>query len=50
VNDVWVLPNAYFEIAPRFVYVNDQEVHFFNLSDNGDIYYGISVMEQPRVK
>jgi gliding motility-associated-like protein len=39
INDVWVLPNAYFEIAPRFVYVNDQAVHFFNLSDNGDIYY-----------
>jgi gliding motility-associated-like protein len=38
VNNVWVLPNAYFEIAPRFVYVNDQEVHYFNLSDNGDIY------------
>lgn len=38
INDVWVLPNAYFEIAPRFVYVNDQEVHFFNLSDNGDVY------------
>jgi gliding motility-associated-like protein len=39
INDVWVLPNAYFEIAPRFVYVNDQEVHFFNLSDNGDVYF-----------
>jgi len=38
INDVWVLPNAFFEIAPRFVYVNDQEVHFFNLSDNGDVY------------
>jgi gliding motility-associated-like protein len=38
VNDVWVLPNAYFEIAPRFVYVNDQEVHFFNQSDNGSVY------------
>jgi gliding motility-associated-like protein len=38
VNSVWVLPNAYFEIAPRFVYVNDQAVHFFNLSDNGDVY------------
>ncbi|MBN1158043.1 MAG: PKD domain-containing protein [Bacteroidales bacterium] len=38
VNDVWILPNAYFEIAPRIVYVNDQDVHFFNLSDNGDIY------------
>jgi gliding motility-associated-like protein len=39
INDVWVLPNAYFEIAPRFVYVNDQDVHFFNLSDNGDLYF-----------
>jgi gliding motility-associated-like protein len=38
VNDVWILPNAFFEIAPRFVYVNDQAVHFFNLSDNGDTY------------
>jgi gliding motility-associated-like protein len=38
INEVWVLPNAYFEIAPRFVYVNDQAVHFFNLSDNGEIY------------
>jgi gliding motility-associated-like protein len=38
VNDVWILPNAYFEIAPRYVYVNDQAVHFFNLSDNGDMY------------
>jgi gliding motility-associated-like protein len=38
VNDVWVLPNAFFEIAPRFVYVNDQAVHFFNLSDNGYTY------------
>ena len=37
-NDVWILPKAFFETAPRFVYVNDQEVHFFNLSDNGDIY------------
>jgi PKD repeat protein len=39
INDVWVLPNAYFEIAPRFVFVNDQAVHFFNLSDEGDIYF-----------
>jgi PKD repeat protein len=38
INDVWVLPNAFFEIAPRFVYVNDQAVHFFNLSDNGYTY------------
>ncbi len=38
VNDVWVLPKAYFDIAPRVVYVNDQAVHFFNLSDNGQRY------------
>ena len=38
INDVWVLPKAYFEIAPRIVYVNDQAVHFFNLSDNGQTY------------
>lgn len=38
VNDVWVLPKAYFEIAPRIVYVNDEQVHFFNLSDNGSTY------------
>jgi gliding motility-associated-like protein len=37
-NDVWLLPNAYFETAPRFVYVNDQAVHFFNQSVNGDSY------------
>ncbi len=37
-NDVFVLPKAFFDLAPRFVYVNDQEVNFFNLSDNGDIY------------
>jgi gliding motility-associated-like protein len=35
-NDVYVLPNAFFEIAPRTVYVNEQAVHFFNQSDNGD--------------
>jgi gliding motility-associated-like protein len=35
-NDVYVLPNAYFELAPRIVYVNEQAVHFFNQSDNGD--------------
>ncbi|MFO7655923.1 MAG: PKD domain-containing protein, partial [Bacteroidales bacterium] len=38
-NDVWVLPKAFFELAPRYVYVNDQEVHFFNHSDNGSIYH-----------
>ncbi len=38
VNDVYVLPNSYFSLAPRYVYVNDEAVHYFNLSDNGDIY------------
>jgi gliding motility-associated-like protein len=37
-NEVWVLPNALFQIAPRTVYVNDESVHFDNLSENGDIY------------
>ncbi|MBN1598575.1 MAG: PKD domain-containing protein [Bacteroidales bacterium] len=34
---VYILPNAFFELAPRYVYVNDEPVHFFNLSDNADI-------------
>lgn len=34
-NDVYVLPNAYFDIKPRRVYVNDQDVQFINESDNG---------------
>jgi gliding motility-associated-like protein len=38
INDVYILPRAFFDLAPRYVYVNDQEVHYFNLSDNGDIY------------
>ncbi len=38
INSVYILPNAFFDLAPRHVYVNDEEVHFFNLSDNGDIY------------
>lgn len=38
VNDVYILPKAFFELAPRFVYINDQQVHFFNHSDNGDIF------------
>jgi len=32
------LPRAFFELAPRYVYVNDKEVHFFNLSDNGAVF------------
>jgi gliding motility-associated-like protein len=35
---VFILPNSYFELAPRYVYVNDEAVHFFNLSDNADQY------------
>ena len=34
-NDVYVLPNAFFDIKPRRVYANDQAVHFDNQSDNG---------------
>ena len=37
-TSVYILPKAFFDIAPRYVYVNDKAVHFFNLSDNGDIY------------
>jgi gliding motility-associated-like protein len=34
-NDVYVLPNAFFDIKPRRVYANDQNVLFENQSDNG---------------
>lgn len=34
-NDVYVLPNAFFDIKPRRVFVNDQNVLFENQSDNG---------------
>lgn len=34
-NDVYVLPNAFFDIKPRRVYANDQAVLFENQSDNG---------------
>jgi gliding motility-associated-like protein len=33
---VHVLPHAFFDMAPRHVYVNDEAVHFFNLSEMGD--------------
>jgi gliding motility-associated-like protein len=33
---VYILPNAFFDLAPRYVYVNDESVHFFNLSENAD--------------
>jgi gliding motility-associated-like protein len=35
VNDVYVLPNAFFDIKPRRVYANEQPVLFDNQSDNG---------------
>jgi PKD repeat protein len=38
INDAYLLPTSFFDLAPRYVYVNDEEVHFFNLSDNGDIF------------
>jgi gliding motility-associated-like protein len=36
INDVYVLPNAFFDIKPRRVYANDQAVLFENQSDNGE--------------
>ena len=38
VGNVYVLPNAFFDLTPRLVFVNDEPVNFFNLSDNGDFY------------
>lgn len=38
INDAFLLPTSFFNLSPRYVYVNDESVHFFNLSDNGDIY------------
>ncbi len=35
---VYVLPNAFFDMAPRYVYVNDEAVHFFNLSEKADVF------------
>lgn len=35
---VYVMPNAFFDMAPRHVYVNDEAVHFFNLSDKADVF------------
>lgn len=35
---VYILPNSFFDIAPRHVYVNDEPVNFFNLSENADIF------------
>jgi gliding motility-associated-like protein len=33
---VYILPNSFFDLAPRYVYVNDEPVNFFNLSDHAD--------------
>jgi gliding motility-associated-like protein len=35
---VYILPNAFFDLAPRYVYVNDEAVHFFNLSEEADVF------------
>ncbi|MFW5657589.1 MAG: PKD domain-containing protein, partial [Bacteroidota bacterium] len=35
---VFILPNSFFDLAPRFVYVNDEPVNYFNLSDHGDVF------------
>ncbi len=35
---VFIVPNAFFDMAPRYVYVNDEAVHFFNLSDHADAF------------
>jgi gliding motility-associated-like protein len=35
---VFIVPNAFFDLAPRYVYVNDEAVHFFNLSDHADAF------------
>jgi gliding motility-associated-like protein len=38
VSTVWVVPHAFFDIAPKYTYINDQPVNFFNMSENGDKY------------
>ena len=35
---VHILPNAFFDLAPRYVYVNDEPVNFFNLSEEADVF------------
>jgi gliding motility-associated-like protein len=36
-SKVYILPNAFFEMAPRVVYINDEAVNFMNYSENADI-------------
>jgi gliding motility-associated-like protein len=35
---VYLIPNSFFDLAPRYVYVNDEAVHYFNLSDHADVF------------
>ncbi len=35
---VFILPHSFFDIAPRYVYVNDEPVNYFNLSDDADVF------------
>ena len=35
---VFILPHSFFDLAPRYVYVNDEPVNYFNLSDDADIF------------
>jgi hypothetical protein len=34
----YISPKAYFEVTPKFVYVNDEAVRCFNLSQDADYY------------
>jgi gliding motility-associated-like protein len=33
--NIYVVPHSFFDIAPKFTYVNDQPANFFNMSENG---------------
>lgn len=36
-TEVFILPNSFFDLAPRYVFVNDEPVQFFNKAENADI-------------
>ncbi len=36
--NVWPSPRAYFDVSPAKVYVNDEQVRLFNLSEGGDSF------------
>jgi len=36
--EVWHTPRAYFQVAPQLVYVDDEKVRCFNLSEGADSY------------